>query len=110
MKFMENNTSLVPPQKTAAEKTKRNHFWGIFLLVFPYPGLILVLTLYAILAFSSVNATDSRLLLNVSKQILSFLGLICMAGIPIGLPLGIYLLVKKVPEDKKPEDNNRLTI
>ncbi|MEK7632307.1 MAG: hypothetical protein AAB473_00770 [Patescibacteria group bacterium] len=77
---------------------KRNTL-GIILLAAPIPLIVLTLSVYAITSFvlaSSISAGgDSGALLVAGKAfnvLLGLVGLIAVVGVPVGMPIGIYLL------------------
>ncbi|MFA6422611.1 MAG: hypothetical protein WCV92_04395 [Candidatus Buchananbacteria bacterium] len=79
--------------------SSKNKKIGLFLLIGPIIGLIAIFIIYAIVNFigSSMGSTVESPLLAISiiTVILSFLGIICVLGVIIGIPLGIIFLLKK---------------
>ena len=79
---------------------------GLILLITPIPLIFMTLSLYGISSFviSSVitaSSDPSSSLVATEKIIrifLGFLGLVGAIGVPIGMPIGIYLLASS---DKK---------
>jgi ABC-type Fe3+ transport system permease subunit len=90
-------------------KTKK--IIGIILFIFPIPLLFLVLATYAILSFilamwiqsGSADAESLMIIGQVFNIILSTFGIIAVAGIFIGIPVGIilYISARKQEKDKK---------
>lgn len=85
---------------------KRNTL-GIILVAAPFPLLIATLTCYPIVSFvmtsiTAASANPSSTILIIGQTIntlLALTGLIAIIGIPIGMPIGIYLLC--TPEKPK---------
>lgn len=85
---------------------KRNTL-GILLVAIPFPLLVLTLTLYAITAFiiasiAAASTAPSPTVVTIGQIInllLSLTGLVAVIGIPVGIPIGIYLLC--TPEKPK---------
>ena len=79
--------------------SKRNKKIGLFLLIGPFVGLIAILIIYAIVAFvisSSGTGTETSLVIaRIINVILGLLGIVCVIGIIVGIPLGILFLGKK---------------
>lgn len=78
----------------------RNKKIGLFLLIGPFVGLIAVLMIYAIVAFTinsiaGAGAESPSIAANIIKVVLGLLGIICIIGILVGIPLGIVFLNKK---------------
>lgn len=69
------------------------------LIAFPIPGLALTIGLYALCSFLFSTEGVGPSVGMAVNLILSVVGLICLAGIFIGIPLGLYLLVT----DRQPE-------
>lgn len=73
---------------------------GILCLVVPISLIVCTLSLYAILSFilasvmgSSGEVSSATVLFGgIVRVILGALGLIAVFGIPLGIPIGIYLL------------------
>lgn len=79
---------------------KRNTL-GIILLAAPIPLIVLTLSAYAIMSFvvsnvamASSNGSSSAVVIigGIVNALLGIVGLIAMVGVPIGMPVGIYLL------------------
>lgn len=75
--------------------------WGLVLLLVPVPGLMILLSAYAIFSFvlsalmAQSSSPDQLLVISqIVRAILSFLGLVCAVGIVIGMPVGFFLLMK----------------
>lgn len=82
----------------------KSFVWGLILLIVPIPLLVLVLGMYGVFTFvfASLASTGSDIgtagvLINI---ILGGLSLLSVVGIFVGMPFGIYLLIKS---GKKPE-------
>lgn len=92
---------------------KAKTFWGIFSLVVPGATFIIVLIAYAIANFvisalaaggGSELASTIGSLINVA---LGILGILSMIGVPIGLVIGLILLLTRDEEGKKIEENTK---
>ena len=78
---------------------KRNTL-GIVLIAYPIPLLFLTLSCYAVVSFviasmSAASTTPSSTIIAVGQIInllLGLTGVIAVIGIPVGIPIGIYLL------------------
>lgn len=85
---------------------KRNTL-GIILVAGPFPLLVLTLACYAIVSFvvasmAAASTSPSPTVVAVGQMInllLSLTGLVAVIGIPVGIPIGIYLLC--TPEKPK---------
>jgi len=80
--------------------SKRNKKIGLFLLIGPFVGLIAVLMIYAIVTFvinasAGTGAESPSIAASLINVILGFLGIICVIGILVGIPLSIVFLSKK---------------
>ena len=96
--------------------SRRNKFLGLLFLIGPFAGLILTLVAYAVVAFVIANVEpgvasqgglpieagvmepepELRVVVgSIINMILGLLGLICVVGIIVGIPLGIIFLTKK---------------
>ncbi|MFH1712142.1 MAG: hypothetical protein ABH846_02815, partial [Patescibacteria group bacterium] len=91
-------------------KAQTKKILGIILIAAPVPGLVIVLAAYAISSFVISNiiagsgGSDLLFLIgNLIRVTLSFLGLICVAGIIVGVPTGMVLLVTSGESDDKKE-------
>ena len=94
---------------------KAKRILGISLIVVPLPLLVLVLSSYAIVSFvissmvaAEASGSGSVAIGNIINIILRLLGLISIAGIIFGTPIGIILLVlsAKQSESKSlPKEN-----
>ncbi|MFH1632372.1 MAG: hypothetical protein ABIA47_05160 [bacterium] len=75
---------------------KQKNILGIVLIVYPIPLLVLTLAGYAIASFVivSIGGEDAAMIGSVIQLLLGICGLAAILGIPIGMPIGIYLLVK----------------
>lgn len=78
---------------------QRNKKIGLFLLIGPFVGLIAILIIYTIVAFvinsSGTGAETSLVIARIINVILGLLGIICVVGIIVGIPLSILFLGKK---------------
>ena len=77
------------------KKTKKNV--GLALIIVPIVGLPIILSAYAILAFvgnSLMVSSGGGVGFRVMNIILSMLGLVCVAGLIVGIPIGIVLLIQ----------------
>src|SRR3989338_2618991 len=99
---MEQQTNLSTGQSSGQPVyvvSQRNKKIGLFLLVGPFVGLIAVLMIYAIAAFiissAGADTQSPSIAANIIRVILGFLGIICVIGILVGIPLGIIYLNKK---------------
>lgn len=100
---MEQQTNLSTGQASGQPTyvvSQRNKKIGLFLLIGPFVGLIAILVIYAIVAFvinASVGAgaESPSIVANIINVILGLLGIICVIGILVGIPLGIIYLNKK---------------
>lgn len=99
---MEQQTNLSPGQSSGQPVhvvSQRNKKIGLFLLIGPFVGLIAVLMIYAIVSFvvgsAGADPESSSIATNLIRIILGFLGIICVIGILVGIPLGIIYLNKK---------------
>lgn len=100
---MEQQTNLSTGQSSGQPVyvvSKRNKKIGLFLLIGPFVGLIAVLMIYAIVAFiinsaAGAGAESPSIAANIINVVLGFLGIICVIGILVGIPLGIIYLNKK---------------
>jgi uncharacterized protein with PQ loop repeat len=101
---MEQQTNLSTGQASSGQPvyviSKRNKKIGLFLLIGPFVGIIAVLMIYVIVAFvinASAGAVSESpsIVVNIINVILGFLGIICVIGILVGIPLGIVFLNKK---------------
>lgn len=75
---------------------------GILLIVLPIPTLMLVMAVYAITSFifsSLTAASDSSGAVVIIGQVINILlglvGVAAVAGIFVGIPVGIYLLASE---------------
>ena len=86
--------------------SSRNRTLGIILIVAPFLVIIINLFLFAIVnailsgdsylqASSNYPGSSRALILNIINFILVFIGLLATIGIFVGIPLGIYFLVKR---------------
>jgi len=79
--------------------SKRNKTIGLSWLIGPFAGLVLILIIYAIANFSIVYfGTASELWLlaaRIINVVLGLLGVVCVIGTMIGIPVGIVYLTKK---------------
>jgi hypothetical protein len=87
-------------------KSSSKRVLGIVLIVGPIIGLPLVLAGYAISSFviqsmaaaNPAGHVEAELAGGMVSALLGLLGVLCVAGIFIGIPLGIYLLVQASKE------------
>ncbi len=92
-----NNSEKIIDQSTYVVSSK-NKKTGLFLIIGPVIGMIVILFIYVIVSFVGNTAgidTESSVAMNIIKIILGFLGLICCIGIIVGIPLGIMFLNKR---------------
>lgn len=86
--------------KKTEDPNKHNKRIGLFLVITPFVGLFTILFAYAIINFILTNtgsATDSTLAISSIVNVgLSFLGVIFVVWIIIGVPLGILYMRKNV--------------
>lgn len=79
--------------------------WGIVLIVYPIIGLPIVLTIYAIMSFVSSNLTDPQsttiVVFRILKVLLGLLGVLCVLGVFIAIPIGIILLASSAKKTEK---------
>jgi hypothetical protein len=86
--------------------TKKNV--GLFLLIAPIPGLIVILTLYAVMSFvltalvASGAGGGPSMIGQIVNLLLGLLGTLCVAGIIIGMPVGLILLLTAKPAEPTP--------
>lgn len=84
------------PGRSSSHKKK---ILGIGLIVGPFIGLFVILVLYSVMNYMAaitVYTDESTLVaLNVASSVTSLLGIACVLGFFICIPLGIYFLVKK---------------
>lgn len=88
-------TAAAPVQRRSSKKKTL----GIILICAPFAGLVLILLAWAVVIF--IVGTGSRFdstSLNIIQWLLGFLGLIFVLAIPVGLVVGIILIVKKGPQ------------
>ena len=96
---------------TVPSKNKRI---GLLWLILPPGGLIMILAAYAIAtyvinvmsqaqAYSSNYGETTIAIMNI---ILGFLGIICVVGVLVGIPIGIYFLNKKGNFDPRSGEND----
>lgn len=69
------------------------------LIAFPIPGLAITLGLYAIGGFVFRNSEIAPIVGLVLSVVLGLMGIICVLGLLIATPIGLYLLVT----DRNPE-------
>lgn len=87
---------------------------GWFLLITPIPGLMLTLALYAIVSFvvsSIAVGADAPVLVGIGALInvlLGFLGILCVLGILIGMPVGLILLMTAKSEPVQEQNTEQL--
>jgi len=96
---MEQETNFSTQQSSGqpAVVLSKNIKIGIFLLIGPFVGLIATLIIFAIVSFVLISAESETLNIAslIVELILSFIGVICVIGIIIGIPFGIIYLIKK---------------
>jgi hypothetical protein len=78
---------------------KRNKKIGLILIIGPIVGLISVLVSYSVIAFvlrSGGSGSETSLVVaQIINVILGLLGVVCVVGIIIGIPMGILFIGKK---------------
>lgn len=79
--------------------SERNKKIGILWLIGPWAGLILILIFFGIVKALLGLGETQTMLISIINVILGLLGLICVAGIIIGIPLGIHYLKKEEKQD-----------
>lgn len=88
-----------PSGQPVAVVPSKNKKIGLFLLIGPFVGLIITLLLYGIATFiltgGSAPADSSSIAARIISVILGFVGIVCVIGILVGIPLGIMFLKKK---------------
>ncbi len=88
-----------PSGQPVAVVSSKNKKIGLFLLIGPFVGLIATLLIYSIVSFILNSAGATTETPNVASAIimviLGFVGIICIIGILVGIPLGIIYLNKK---------------
>lgn len=89
--------TIPPPNQSVYIVSPKHKKIGLFFLIGPFIGLVVVLFMYAIYSFVFLNLEPGApsIAVNITKLILGVLGLIFAMGILIGIPLGILYLNKK---------------
>ncbi|MBU1126206.1 MAG: hypothetical protein ABH826_01260 [Patescibacteria group bacterium] len=83
---------------------KQKNLWGILSLILPVSTIVVVLIAYGIVnfTFSAISASGTSDLAStvgsLINLILGLVGILAIIGIPVGLIVGIILLVTKKPE------------
>jgi hypothetical protein len=97
-----NPTSIQPSEKTEIEKMKKNQKIGMYFLIAPIMGIIVSVAVFVVLGFirSIFNIpSDGSSILSIAINIINFLfgilGIVSVIGCIVGLPIGIYYLLKK---------------
>ena len=103
-----------PPQENSQNQpvqvvSKRNRKIGLFWLIGPFVGLIVILPIYAIVGFvGTVLISEGGSSIGLFRFINRILGLFaaaCVFGIIVGIPLGIiYLSKKDVAKEVEPSE------
>ncbi len=88
-----------PSGQPVAAVSSKNKKIGLFLLIGPFVGLIATLVIFGIISFALNSAgatTESPSVVSaIIRVILGFVGIVCVIGILVGIPLGIIYLNKK---------------
>lgn len=71
--------------------------WGITLIVVPPLIFLITQFLYAILQFVALQGSINITVMKIINILFSLIGIVSVIGIIVGIPLGVYLLVKKNP-------------
>jgi len=85
-------TSQVATNYTISAKNKKI---GLFWLIGPIMGLILIIIAYAVLSFVGGSIDEGTIVIQIIKAILSILGIVLLVCFIVGIPLGIIYLNKK---------------
>lgn len=116
---MESQVSSQANLKPNVPRSKSKKILGYFLIIAPFLGLVIIFISYAIASFVSNELSDMPLqnvnaenintaatsvglgtrdlregVMSIVTVLLGFLGIICVIGIFVGLPFGIYLIAK----------------
>ena len=101
-----------PSQNIVMVTSAKNRKKGLFFLIAPFAGLVLILTCWAITSFvlsrllaGSSPSSDTTTIANIVNIALGFLGILCVIGIPVGLIVGILYLKKREPVDPSKYDS-----
>lgn len=93
------------------EVSQKNKKIGLFLLIGPIVGLIALIIINGIVSFfvgsTGADPESLSITVNIVRVILAFLGLICVIGILVGIPVGIiYLNKKEIAKDIKYDERS----
>ena len=83
-------------QKNKLNKSEKMNRIALVLLITPYAGVILTLILFAVARAISAPQPAG----NIINVILGIIGIVCVLGIFICGPIGIYLLIKYSSSEK----------
>ncbi|MDP2631991.1 MAG: hypothetical protein Q8P30_04495 [Candidatus Uhrbacteria bacterium] len=77
---------------------KQKNILGISLIALPIPLLVATLASYAITSFAfsalAMEGTDVLMYAQIVRMALGLTGVLSIAGIILGIPIGVYILVK----------------
>ena len=79
------------------KKKKRRVVWGVILIVVPILALPVLLSIYAIFSFVAIKVGGENWIVvaSIVRVLLGLCGVLSILGMFVGIPVGIYLLVKK---------------
>lgn len=93
---------------SASAINAKNRKTGLVLVITPFAGLVAILSVFALLRFiassSGVMGEDPATLLRIINVALSFLGIVFVIWVFVGVPIGIVYLSKRAPADGTPYD------
>ena len=90
---------------------KKKNFFATLLIVGPFILFLLTIIGYIVLTFvmTAGSLDASKGIMRVLSIILGIFGIASLAGIPITVPYGIYLIVKSMnEEDEDPQQESQL--
>lgn len=82
------------PVEPAFEAPKNRHKLGILLMVIPFVLMFFVFASFAMVNATMMSTSPSQNLI-VINFVLGVLGMIALAGLVVGIPLGVYFLISK---------------
>jgi hypothetical protein len=86
-----------PTPSSAQTSSAANKKIGLWMIIGPFIGLVMVLATWAVMSFLLSSSFGGHATMAILNVLLGFVGLLCVVGIMVGIPLGIVTMYKPAP-------------